>query len=86
MTLYRTCVPKFGSPPVTPKRCVFGPDRRFQHDLQEAVQHIQDGQKLKEAMKQLFQRHAVTNLTHSNLEEDVQLEYSRWVASLVKTG
>ena len=37
--------------------------------------HIQDAHKLKEAMKQLFQRHATTALAQSNLEEDVQQEY-----------
>ena len=51
--------------------------RRFQHDLEDAIQHIQDPHALKEAMKKLYQRHCSGTLKHSGLEEEVQSEYTR---------
>ncbi|KAK9830297.1 hypothetical protein WJX72_010857 [[Myrmecia] bisecta] len=59
--------------------------KRFQHDLQEAVVHLQEPAKLKEAMKTLFQKHVNGTVRSSNMEEDVQNEYNRQREYLEKT-
>ena len=51
--------------------------RRFQRDLQSAVQYIQAPGPLKEAVKQLYTAHCKQTVDTSSIEQEVLSEYDR---------
>ena len=51
--------------------------RRFQRDLQGAIQHIQAPNSLKEAVKQLYRAHCKETLDTASIEQEVLSEYDR---------
>lgn len=55
----------------------FGGCRRFQHDLVEVMEVLQHPSQLKEAVKQLYQKHVTEEVKACGLEEDVQAELDR---------
>ncbi len=59
--------------------------RRFQRDLQGAVQHIQAPGPLKEAVKQLYRAHCTQTLDTASIEQEVLSEYDRQREFLEKT-
>ena len=59
--------------------------RRFQRDLQSAVQFIQAPGPLKEAVKQLYRAHCKQSLDTSSIEQEVLSEYDRQREFLEKT-
>lgn len=59
--------------------------RRFQRDLQGAVEHIQAPGPLKEAVKKLYRVHCKQNLDTTSIEQEVLAEYDRQREFLEKT-
>ena len=51
--------------------------RRFQRDLQNAIQFIQAPGPLKEAVKKLYRAHCGKSLDTASIEQEVLLEYDR---------
>lgn len=60
-------------------------NRRIRTDLHEAGQFIQDPKALKEAMRQLYQKHVSDTVTEQGLDVDIQREYTRQREYLEKT-
>lgn len=59
------------------ERGTCGGGRRFQHDLVEVMEILQHPAQLKEAVKQLYQKHVTGEVKACGLEEDVQAELDR---------
>ena len=59
--------------------------RRFQRDLQGAVQYIQAPGPLKEAVKRLYRTHCTQTLDTTSIEQEVLSEYDRQREFLEKT-
>lgn len=51
--------------------------RRFEHDVEEVVQHVQEPGQLKEAVKELYRKHASGTPQDSDPGGDLQREYNR---------
>ena len=51
--------------------------RRFEHDLEEVVQHVQEPAQLKEAVKALYRKHASGAPQDADPGGDLQREYKR---------
>lgn len=51
--------------------------RRFEHDMEELAQHVQEPAKLKEAVKALYRKHASDTPPDSDPGGDLQREYTR---------
>ncbi len=47
------------------------------NDLHELIQHIQDPEQLKEAVKQLYQTHVTEKIQAAEVDPDVAKEYQR---------
>uniref|UniRef100_A0A061RT72 Wd repeat-containing protein 65-like n=2 Tax=Tetraselmis sp. GSL018 TaxID=582737 RepID=A0A061RT72_9CHLO len=59
--------------------------KRFQHDLHETAQYIQDPKMLKDKVKELYAKHVMENTKSGDIEEDIQWEYNRQREYLEKT-
>ena len=53
--------------------------RRFEHDVEELAQHVQEPAKLKEAVKALYRKHAADTPPDGDPGGDLQREYTRHV-------
>eukprot|EP00884_Botryococcus_braunii_P010879 jgi/Botrbrau1/19793/Bobra.0124s0041.1 len=59
--------------------------RRFEHDLSEVMEVVMQPAQLKEAVKQLYQKHVTGELKANGLDEDVQAEFDRQREYLERT-
>ena len=55
--------------------------RRFEHDVEELAQHVQEPARLKEAVKALYRKHASDTPPDGDPGGDLQREYTRYVAT-----
>ncbi len=55
--------------------------RRFEHDVEELAQHVQEPAKLKEVVKALYRKHASDKPPDSDPGGDLQREYTRHAPS-----